>query len=78
MILLTTILLALKINGGVTMEKEKVVSALAKYFEIEPEEETGNYDLSGYDWTSGCGFGGGIWLSLANVIEALENADLIE
>ena len=60
------------------MKKEKVIEALAQYFEIEPDEDTGVYDLTGYDWTSGCGFGGGVWLSLANIIDALENAGLIE
>ena len=65
-------------KGGAVMNKDKVILALAEYFDIEPDDETGDYDLDSYDWSSGCSFGGGIWLSLANVVQALENAGLFD
>ena len=52
------------------MTREEAIELLAEYFEIEPDEN-GEHDLNSYDWTSGCSMGGGVWLNLANVIEAL-------
>ena len=53
------------------MDRDDIIEKLAFYFEIEPNEE-GKYDLDDYDWQAGCSFNGsGIWLNLANIVEAL-------
>ena len=61
------------------MDEREVIEALANYFGIEPDEETGEYNLKSYDWISGCSMGNGSdhWLTLANVIEALREGGLI-
>lgn len=53
------------------MDREEMIERLAEYFGIEPDEETGEYDLNDYEWQAGCSFGGGVWLNLANIIECL-------
>ena len=54
------------------MTREEIIRRLADYYEIEPDEETGEYDLTDCDWTSGCrDFVTGKWLSLAEVVKAL-------
>lgn len=52
------------------MDREVIIDKLAFYFELEPEEN-GEFDLDSYDWQAGCSMGGGLWLNLANVVEAL-------
>ena len=53
------------------MDREEIIEKLATYFELEPEEN-GEFDLDSYDWQAGCCFSGsGIWLTLANVVDAL-------
>jgi len=54
------------------MDRDEIIRRLAEYYRIEPDEETGEYDLDSYDWQSGCSMGiGGRWLCLANIVEAL-------
>ena len=52
-----------------TMTKEELIEALAVYFQIDE-------DIDGYDWNSGCTICGNDgeyrWLTLSNVVEALE------
>jgi len=52
------------------MERDEIIRRLAEYYRIEPDEETGEYDLDDYDWQSGCSKNGR-WLCLAEVVEAL-------
>lgn len=53
------------------MDRKEIIERLAEYFGIDPDEN-GEYDLDSYDWQAGCSMGyGGIWLTLANVVEAL-------
>ena len=53
------------------MDREEIIERLAEYFGIEPDEN-GEYDLNDYDWQAGASMGyGGMWLNLANVVEAL-------
>lgn len=57
------------------MTKEELIEALADYFEVEIPDNI----YRDYDWNSGCAMGDGRqWLTLANVVEAIERADLIE
>lgn len=54
------------------MDRDEIIRRLAEYYRIEPDEETGEYDLDDYDWQSGCSFrGGSRWLCLAEIVEAL-------
>ncbi len=54
------------------MDRNEIIRRLAEYYGIEPDEETGEYNLDDYDWQAGCSMGiGGRWLCLANVVEAL-------
>lgn len=54
------------------MDRDEIIRRLAEYYRIEPDEETGEYDLDSYDWQAGCSMGiGGRWLCLANIVEAL-------
>lgn len=57
------------------MTREEAIRRLAKYYGLEPEEESGEFDLDSYDWTAGCGDGEGRWISLANVIHAIFDED---
>ena len=53
------------------MDREEIIEKLASYFGLEPGED-GEYDLDSYDWQAGCSMGyGGLWLNLANVVDAL-------
>lgn len=56
--------------------KDEIIKALADAYGIEPNEDTGKYDLDDYEWTSGCGGYNGYysWLTLANVVEILTDA----
>lgn len=61
------------------MTRAEMIEALATYFKIEPNEN-GEYDLNSYDWQCGGNiqtFHNGeaeyTWMSLANVVEALED-----
>ena len=56
------------------MNKHDVIEALARYFGESPDPETRKYNLADLD--RGCSYNGR-WLSIASVVEALENADLI-
>lgn len=52
-----------------------LLTALADYFGVEEP----NNIYRDYDWNAGCSMGSGRpWLTLANVVEALEQADLID
>ena len=54
------------------MDRDEIIEKLAYYFGLEPDDETGEYDLDSYDWQAGCSMGrGGMWLNLANVVDAL-------
>lgn len=52
------------------MDRQEIIEALAVRFGIEPNEETGEYDLEDYDWQSGC-YINGEWLSLAEIVNCL-------
>lgn len=61
------------------MTKTEMINALARYYKIEPNED-GEYDFETTDWQGGCyidtyhdGETEYVWLSLANVVEALED-----
>lgn len=60
------------------MVRAEVINALADYFDLEvPSCADDIHD--DYNWTSGCGMGGGRpWLTLENVIEALDGAGLLD
>lgn len=49
---------------------DEIIRALAEAYGIEPNED-GEYDLSEYEWSSGCYHGNGMWLTLANVVEII-------
>ena len=54
------------------MDRDEIIRRFAEYYGIEPDEETGEYDLEDSDWTAGCRFDDeGRWLSLMNVVDAL-------
>lgn len=54
------------------MDRDEIIHRLADCYGIDPDEETGEYDLDSYDWQSGCGFNGSSrWLCLAEIVEAL-------
>lgn len=63
------------------MTRNEMVEALASYFRIElPDtDDDGNYVCEGYDWEAGAytdgedDFGWHTFLSLENVVEALED-----
>ena len=53
------------------MDREEIIEKLAFYFGLDTNED-GEYDLDSYDWQAGCSMGhGGLWLNLANVVDAL-------
>ena len=57
------------------MTKNDMIEALADYFgfdypDVDPD--TGEYDLGTYDWEAGC-YAGDAWMSLKNVVYALED-----
>ena len=53
------------------MSKNEIIEKLAQYYGLELNtDEKGRYDISGYDWISGCKLGNG-WLSLEEIICAL-------
>lgn len=56
------------------MTRNDAIMALAEYFDLTPPENI----YTDYDWLSGCSMRCGRWLSLTNVIEALDNAYLFE
>jgi len=52
------------------MTKQELIETLADAFNIEPDDETGEYDLNDYDWQAGC-YCNHVWFSLASVVDAL-------
>ena len=58
------------LRKGKDMDRDEIIRRLAEYYRIEPDEETGEYDLDDYEWTAGCSKNGR-WLCLAEVVEAL-------
>lgn len=54
--------------------KQEIAALIAERFDIDPDEETGEYDLSDYEWTSGC-YHGNKWLSLAEVVNMIDSFD---
>lgn len=52
------------------MDRDDIIRRLAEYYRIEPDEETGEYNLDSYEWQAGCGKNGR-WLCLAEIVEAL-------
>lgn len=57
------------------MSKREVIMALAEYFGVDVPQDI----RRDYEWNSGCSFGnGGEWLTLANVVKALDNAYLLD
>ena len=60
------------------MTREDLIKVLADAFKIE-SDENGEYDLNDYDWEAGCSFyGTGVWLSLKNVVNAIEESGYLE
>ena len=60
------------------MSKREVIMALAEYFNLDVPE---NWDdlCHSYAWTSGCSVrGSDNWLTLENVINALDDAWLLD
>lgn len=56
------------------MNKNEVIEALANYFGVDIPDDI-NRD---YDWNSGCSMrGSDNWLTLANVVDALDRAWLL-
>lgn len=53
------------------MEMQELIEALANWFDIEPDEETGEFDLEDYDWQAGC-YINEKWFSLAEVVKCIE------
>ena len=53
------------------MSREELMERLADWFGIEPDEN-GEYDITDYDWTSGC-YMNHTWFSLAEVVRCLED-----
>ena len=54
------------------MTSEQVIEAVAEWYNIEPDEQTGKYDLDDYDWQSGCSHNGH-WVCIADVVGCIEN-----
>lgn len=52
------------------MSKEEMIEALGTHYKCE-RNDNGEYDLSDYDWQSGC-YKNGRWFSLADVVDILE------
>ena len=55
------------------MTEKQLIEALAEYFHINSEPD-GSYNLNDSDWQGGCHFQDGIWLNLANVVEAVRES----
>lgn len=67
------------------MTRNELIEALSEYFgaELPQMDAFGRYDLADYDWEAGCYSGTGrdgeaVWFSLRNVVEAIEEAGLLE
>ena len=58
------------------MSRTEVIEALADYFGVDVPKDIHR----DYDWNSGCSMRGSSdnWLTLANVVEALDNAWLLD
>lgn len=52
------------------MSKEEMIEALGRHYGCE-RNDNGEYDLSDYDWQSGC-YKNGRLFSLADVVDILE------
>ncbi len=61
------------------MSKAEVIRALADYFDLEVPKNVEDIH-NDYDWTSGCSMGSidTPWLTLENVVTALDSAGLLE
>ena len=53
------------------MDRQEIMQAVAEYFGLAPDEETGEYDINSYDWISGC-YINRRWLSLEEVVKCIE------
>ena len=53
------------------MTKQDIRESVAARFGIQADEE-GRYDMTDYDWQSGC-YINGVWLCLAVVVELIED-----
>ena len=53
--------------------KDEIIEALANEYGIEPDEDTGEYDLTSYEWTAGC-YVNHTWMSLADIVYTLADA----
>lgn len=63
------------VKGADKMSKKEVIMALAEYFGVDMPKDI-NRD---YAWNSGCSMSGSDnWLTLANVVEALDSAYLLD
>ena len=54
------------------MTSKEVIEAVAEWYDIDPDDETGEYDLDSYDWTAGCNFDGH-WTCLKDVVGCIEH-----
>lgn len=54
------------------MTSKEVIEAVAEWYDIDPDDETGEYDLDSYDWTAGCNFDGH-WMCLKDVVGCIEH-----
>ena len=55
------------VRKEITMDRETLIDALQSYFNLETD------DLDSYDWQAGAYTSNGEFLSLANVVNALED-----
>ena len=53
------------------MDRQEIMEMLGEWFGIEPDEETGEYDIDSYDWQAGC-YMNHKWFSLAEVVRCIE------
>lgn len=53
------------------MDRERIMEYVAEWFGVAPNED-GTFDISDYDWQSGCGFNGR-WLCLEEVVKLIES-----
>lgn len=52
--------------------RRAIMQRIGEYFELEPENEDGTYNIHGYNWVSGCSMGNREWLTLAKIVGLAE------
>ena len=53
------------------MDRQEIMRKLARWFDIEPDED-GTFDIDSREWQTGC-YNNGVWLCLAEIVYCIEN-----